>query len=136
MVKSQKLWREIHLQYAKLREDDLGSDIFPAPVSPTSENARPLFYRDWTKKSEIHCVSHGFTAFSSAKTSEHDAFEIGLGFPELGNGFEEKHWVLTCCSLVVLCEWLDRSVLSIAMESMKPDFNLTDVQAGPKGGGK
>ena len=29
MVKDQKLWREIQLQYAKLREDEVGADLFP-----------------------------------------------------------------------------------------------------------
>ena len=30
MVKDQKLWREIQLQYAKLREDEVGADLFPS----------------------------------------------------------------------------------------------------------
>ena len=29
MVKDQKLWREIQLQYAKLREDEVGADLLP-----------------------------------------------------------------------------------------------------------
>jgi predicted MFS family arabinose efflux permease len=31
---------------------------------------------------------------------------------------------------MIMCEWMDRSLLSIALESMKAEFGLTDTQAG------
>jgi len=47
-----------------------------------------------------------------------------------GGGFQHKHWVLVLCAVMVLCEWMDRTALSIAMEAIKEEFKLTDTQIG------
>eukprot|EP00913_Durusdinium_trenchii_P030323 g28406.t1 len=117
MVKNQKLWREIQLQYAKLCEDELGSEVFAPP--PSSHSPRGP------------AVAAGSESGTGPETGAVTAVEGAKLKPLFyRNGLELKHWVLTCCALVVMCEWLDRSVLSIALESMKPDFQMNDVQVG------
>eukprot|EP00438_Fugacium_kawagutii_P009212 Skav205374 [mRNA] locus=scaffold4386:131936:132259:- [translate_table: standard] len=99
MVKDQKLWRQIQLQYAKLREDEVGADLF-GPVPPAVETER---------------AGHGHDQLEEKPaTPEPERAERPLFYRE---GLRRKHWVLTCCSLMVMCEWLDRSVLSICMEA-------------------
>ncbi|CAE7035063.1 cpaT [Symbiodinium natans] len=114
MVKDRKLWHQIQAQYTKLREDEVGAELFPSPTSTTS-------------------------ASPSASTAAPSVGEVGEStVPEdlkqasrfYKDGLQRRHWVLACCSMMVMCEWLDRTVLSIAMESMKADFNLTDSQVG------
>jgi MFS family permease len=38
--------------------------------------------------------------------------------------------ILIVLSLLQLLDWADRSILSIALQSIKQQFNLTDTQAG------
>lgn len=102
MVKDQKLWRQIQLQYAKLREDEVGADLFgPVDGLPTVETERAGH-------------SHGHDQLEEKPVARPERPERPLFYRE---GLRRKHWVLTCCSLMVMCEWLDRSVLSICMEA-------------------
>ncbi len=105
MVKDKKLWREIQLQYAKLQEDEVSADLFGEVLVPSIETTESKNAPD-------------------TKRSDHQG---PLFYRE---GLRQKHWVLTCCSLMVMCEWLDRSVLSISMQSMKIDFKMNDLQVG------
>jgi MFS family permease len=45
-------------------------------------------------------------------------------------GLQERHWVLGCLCCVFACEWIDRSLLLIALESIKTDLLLTDTAVG------
>ncbi|CAE7647252.1 cpaT [Symbiodinium necroappetens] len=110
MVKNSKLWYEIQAQYAKLQEDEVGAELFPTPISAASPS------------------SHSPSASTAASASEEKSEKQTSRFYK--DGFQRRHWVLACCSMMVMCEWLDRTVLSIAMESMKEDFKLTDAQVG------
>eukprot|EP00439_Symbiodinium_sp_Y106_P084309 s481_g25.t1 len=110
MVKDSKLWYEIQAQYAKLQEDEVGAELFPTAVTAASPS------------------SHSPSASTAASASEEKSETQTSRFYK--DGFQRRHWVLACCSMMVMCEWLDRTVLSIAMESMKEDFKLTDAQVG------
>ena len=110
MVKNSKLWYEIQAQYAKLQEDEVGAELFPTPISAASPS------------------SYSPSASTAASASEEKSEKQTSRFYK--DGFQRRHWVLACCSMMVMCEWLDRTVLSIAMESMKEDFKLTDAQVG------
>lgn len=108
MVKDKKLWREIQLQYAKLQEDEVSADLFGEVLVPSTG-------------------STGAPESNNAPDTKRSENQRPLFYRE---GLGQKHWVLTCCSLMVMCEWLDRSVLSISMQSMKIDFKMNDLQVG------
>jgi len=113
MVKSAKLWREISRHYAELEEVEAG------PGSQDSIRVSP----------DDMCISHTGSPSTIPKDSlgqqdvpPRSAFYHG--------GFQHKHWVLVLCSAMIMCEWMDRSVLSISLQSMKDEFELSDTQMG------
>eukprot|EP00931_Biecheleriopsis_adriatica_P117663 TRINITY_DN93164_c0_g1_i1.p1 TRINITY_DN93164_c0_g1~~TRINITY_DN93164_c0_g1_i1.p1 ORF type:complete len:501 (+),score=105.36 TRINITY_DN93164_c0_g1_i1:124-1626(+) len=113
MVKNRKIWKQIQDQYAKLQEDEIGAEHLAPCVASASSEA--LAAQAVTAHSDVALTA-------TPGQSDVPSFYRG--------GFQQKHWVLTCCSLMIMCEWIDRGVLSIAMQSMKEDFGLNDTQAG------
>ena len=111
MVKDAKLWDQIRAQYAKLQEDEAGAELFPSPIA-TSEPSPSAS----TAASPVGAPVPGDVGVKKSRFYE--------------DGLQSRHWVLACCSMMVMCEWLDRTVLSISMQSMKEDFGLTDSQVG------
>ena len=112
MVKDTKLWHEIRAQYAKLQEDEAAADLFPSPSSTTPS------------RSTSFAASSVWVASETVPAAERQTSRF------YKDGLQMRHWVLACCSMMVLCEWLDRTVLSISMQSIKEDFGLTDSQVG------
>lgn len=109
MVKSAKLWREIHLQYARLAELDGAAPNERPSVSP--HGVTPAHGEQAGAEAELDVAAAGKSDFYR-------------------DGFQHKHWVLVLCATMILCEWMDRSILSIAMQPIKEEFFLTDTQVG------
>eukprot|EP00405_Crypthecodinium_cohnii_P033530 CAMPEP_0206529020 /NCGR_PEP_ID=MMETSP0325_2-20121206/2342_1 /ASSEMBLY_ACC=CAM_ASM_000347 /TAXON_ID=2866 /ORGANISM="Crypthecodinium cohnii, Strain Seligo" /LENGTH=505 /DNA_ID=CAMNT_0054024835 /DNA_START=17 /DNA_END=1530 /DNA_ORIENTATION=+ len=100
MVKSARLWRDIARQYAILEREGEGNT------------------------SRRH---HGL----ERNAGEAETPDVDDQAPEFyKHGFQHRHYVLILASCMMLCEWADRSVLSITMESIKEEFELSDADLG------
>lgn len=110
MVKNAKLWREISLQYQRLAELE-GAGASQASEAPAAESS---------------VAARAAGAESGAERPP----AVGGGSAFYRDGLRQRHWVLFLCAMMTMCEWMDRSVLSISMESIKAEFALSDRQVG------
>jgi hypothetical protein len=67
----------------------------------------------------------GVSPVEVAETAGRARFDAAAFF-----GIPERHWVLLCLCLVFACEWIDRSLLLIALEPIKLDLGLSDTATG------
>ncbi|CAK0833383.1 unnamed protein product [Prorocentrum cordatum] len=105
MVKSAKLWKDINLQFRKLQDaENQHLSLVNCPGTPGG-----------------HKEDAPATGTLDGPACDQNFYTSGL---------QHKHWVLTLCTLFLTCEWIDRSVLSLSMESMKSEFQLSDMQTG------